>query len=533
MALIEMIMPKMGESIMEGTILNWLKQEGDAIEQDESVLEVATDKVDTEVPATHGGVLKKILARAGQVVEVGKPIALIATGEDARVNAVAQPVAPESNAPKGQELESQISQLAQNHGYERLAQPNTGRFYSPLVLTIAREEGISMQELEYIPGTGGDNRVTKKDILTYVAYRNQRPQPVAAPVAANEYASAPPAETPVPQTPVRESAPTGVEPVKAVANGQSPEEPFSFRQTSQRKPFREESPVPASEPVRPESPVFAGAVPPVNQPEPPPVAVNDPVGYAPSQPTQPVTSPAVSYGGRADIIEMDRMRKIIAQRMVDSKRISPHVTSFVEADMTNIVYWRNRVKNEFKNREGDAITFTPIFIEAVAKALKDYPMVNISVDGDKIIVKKDIHIGMAVALPTGNLIVPVIKNADQLNMVGLTRKVNDLARRARENKLSPDDVTDGTFTVSNVGSFGNVMGTPIILQPQVAIMAFGAIQKKPAVVETAFGDTIGIRHLMFLSHSYDHRVVDGALGGMFVRRVADYLENFDVNRKVF
>ncbi len=219
--------------------------------------------------------------------------------------------------------------------------------------------------------------------------------------------------------------------------------------------------------------------------------------------------------------------------MVDSKRISPHVTSFVEADVTNIVYWRNRVKNDFKNREGDVITFTPIFIEAVTKAIKDYPMINVSVDGDKIFVKRDINIGMAVALPTGNLIVPVIKNADQLNMVGLTKKVNDLARRARENKLSPDDVTEGTFTVSNVGSFGNVMGTPIILQPQVGIMAFGAIQKKPAVIETTFGDTIGIRHMMFLSHSYDHRVVDGALGGMFVRRVADYLENFDVNRKVF
>jgi 2-oxoglutarate dehydrogenase E2 component (dihydrolipoamide succinyltransferase) len=230
---------------------------------------------------------------------------------------------------------------------------------------------------------------------------------------------------------------------------------------------------------------------------------------------------------------MDRMRKIIAQRMVDSKRISPHVTSFVEADVTNLVFWRNRIKNEFKTREGDTITYTPVFIEAITKAIKDYPMINVSVEGDRIIVKKDINIGMAVALPSGNLIVPVIKGADQLNMVGLTRKVNDLARRARENKLTPDDLAEGTFTMSNVGSFGNVMGTPIIVQPQVGIMAFGAIQKKPAVIETPFGDTLGIRHMMFLSHSYDHRVVDGALGGMFVRRVADYLEAFDVNRKVF
>jgi 2-oxoglutarate dehydrogenase E2 component (dihydrolipoamide succinyltransferase) len=248
---------------------------------------------------------------------------------------------------------------------------------------------------------------------------------------------------------------------------------------------------------------------------------------------QPGTSPSVSYSGRADIIEMDRMRKMIAQRMVESKRISPHVTSFVEADVTNIVYWRNRVKNDFKAKEGDAITFTPIFIEAVAKALKDFPMINASVEGDKIIVKKDINIGMAVALPSDNLIVPVIKHADQLNLVGLTKKVNELARRARENKLTPDDLANGTFTTSNVGSFGNVMGTPIIVQPQVAIMAFGTVQKKPAVIETPLGDTIGVRHFMFLSHSYDHRVIDGAMGGKFVRKVADYLEAFDLNRKIF
>jgi 2-oxoglutarate dehydrogenase E2 component (dihydrolipoamide succinyltransferase) len=323
-----------------------------------------------------------------------------------------------------------------------------------------------MQELEYIPGSGADNRVTKKDILNYLANRQQHsPSVTTQPDAAEKQLLVEKQLTPVAEKPTETSTHTST----AVVNDRS----------------------------------SAPAV------------------------------PAVSYSGQADIIEMDRMRKVIAQRMVDSKRISPHVTSFVEADVTNIVFWRNRVKNDFKNKEGDTITYTPIFIEAVAKALKDYPMVNASVEGDKIIVKKDINIGMAVALPSGNLIVPNIKNADQLNLVGLTKKVNELARRARENKLTPDDLSNGTYTTSNVGSFGNVMGTPIIMQPQIAIMAFGAVQKKPAVIETPTGDTIGIRHFMFLSHSYDHRVVDGALGGMFVRRVADYLENFDINRKVF
>ncbi len=506
MAVIEMVMPKMGESIMEGTILNWLKKEGDAIEQDESVLEVATDKVDTEVPATHAGVLQKILAEVGQVVEVGKPIALIATGADARSAApVDAPAAPEVIAPShAQVLEQQINTLKGDQNTHRLTQPATGRFYSPLVLTIAREEGISMQELEYIPGTGGDNRVTKKDILNYVAKRSMNgngngngqsvtpavPEPVAAEPAARPVAE-------------RTAQPTAYREAPA-----PPQQP------------RPEPPVQRQEPVR-------------TTPQPPAITEEQPPAYVPSTPSKPVSAPAVSFGGRSEIVEMDRMRKMIAQRMVESKRTSPHVTSFVEADVTNIVYWRNRIKNEFKAREGDTITYTPVFIEAITKAIKDYPMINVSVDGDKIIVKKDINIGMAVALPTGNLIVPVIKGADQLNMVGLTRKVNDLARRARENKLTADDLSEGTYTMSNVGSFGNVMGTPIIVQPQVGIMAFGAIQKKPAVIETPFGDTLGIRHMMFLSHSYDHRVVDGALGGMFVRRVADYLEGFDVNRKVF
>lgn len=435
MALVEMVMPKMGESVMEGTILKWLKKEGDKIQQDESVLEVATDKVDTEVPATYAGVLKQILVKEGQVVQVGSPIAVIDTEADVKVAS--------SNSASGKnEVEKTVVQkdtistvIKQEVSKQETKTTTSNRFYSPLVLSIAKQEGISMQELDQVSGTGAEGRVTKKDILAYLAQRT-----------------------------------TGD--IKKVANVQ----------TNTKNEY--------------------------------------------------VSTPAVSVTGNVEIVEMDRMRKVIAQRMVESKRISAHVTSFVEADMTNVVLWRNKIKDEFKKKEGQNITFTPLFMEAVVKALKDFPMVNASVDGDRIIIKKDINIGMAVALPSGNLIVPVIKRADQLNLVGLTKQVNDLAERARLNKLGPDDLTDGTYTISNVGSFGNLMGTPIILQPQVAILATGAIKKKPAVIETEQGDMIGIRHMMFLSHSYDHRIIDGALGGMFVRRVADYLEEFDVNRKL-
>lgn len=435
MALVEMIMPKMGESIMEATVLSWLKKEGDAIEQDESVLEVATDKVDTEVPATHGGILKEILAKDGDVVEVGKPIAIIATDSDdteplTTTSPVAEPL-PVETAVETQVKEVAVATNGNSNGTAKEAIPS-GRFYSPLVLNIARQEQIGMAELEQLPGSGKEGRVTKKDILAYVKEREN--QPAVAPA---------PAATPATQ----------------------------------------------------------------------------------STPSQPAAPAIVS--GEDEIIEMDRMRKMIAERMVESKRTSPHVTSFVEADVTNIVNWRNRVKKEFEKREGEKITFTPIFIEAIVKAIKDYPMINISVDGSNIIRHRATNIGMAVALPSGNLIVPVIKNADQLNLLGLSKQVNLLAAKARNNKLSPDDLSGGTYTISNVGSFGNVMGTPIISQPQVAIMAVGAIVKKPAVIETPEGDFIGIRHKMFLSHSYDHRVVDGALGGMFVRKVADYLEDFD------
>ncbi len=474
MSQVEMVMPKMGESVMEGTIVKWLKKVGDKIEQDESVLEVATDKVDTEVPALHSGVLKEIIAQEGQVVEVGKAIAIIATVQQSAPEPSTQAKSPltsekitGSEEQAAHQLEQQLQTLGSGNGHTTVTKPIPGRFYSPLVLTIAREENISMQELEYIPGSGADSRVTKKDMLNYLANRQKE---------------------------------------VGTLGGQT---------------------IIATPSINEQSILMKEAGPVVEETK------EQPLAPKPASVEQVLTVPTVSYSGQADIVEMDRMRKVIAQRMVDSKRISPHVTSFVEADVTNIVFWRNRVKNDFKNKEGDTITYTPIFIEAIAKALKDYPMVNASVEGDKIIVKKNINVGMAVALPSGNLIVPVIRNADQLNLVGLTKKVNDLARRARENKLTADDLADGTYTTSNVGSFGNVMGTPIIMQPQIAIMAFGAVQKKPAVIETPTGDTIGIRHFMFLSHSYDHRVIDGALGGMFVRKVADYLENFDINRKVF
>jgi 2-oxoglutarate dehydrogenase E2 component (dihydrolipoamide succinyltransferase) len=434
MANVELVMPKMGESIMEATILHWLKKPGDKIEQDESVLEVATDKVDTEVPSTHAGILKEVLAKEGEVVKVGKPIAIISTeaSVDALVNT---PVI----GPVKQNVAQPVSAVASangSNGVHVADYKNANRFYSPLVKNIAREEQIPVAELETISGSGMEGRVTKKDILSYVQHR------------------------------------------KLGATVQSVQQHQS------------------------------------------------------STTSAPIQKVPVSISGGDEIIEMDRMRKMIAERMVDSKRISPHVTSFVEADVTNIVFWRNKMKNEFQRREGDALTFTPIFIEAVVLAIKDFPMINVQVDGDRIIKKKDINIGMAVALPSGNLIVPVIKNADQYNITGLAKAVNDLAKRARENKLKPDDLSGGTFTVSNVGSFGNVMGTPIIMQPQVAIMALGAVQKKPSVIETPYGDAIAIRHKMFLSHSYDHRVVDGALGGSLVRRVADYLEKFDVNRGI-
>jgi 2-oxoglutarate dehydrogenase E2 component (dihydrolipoamide succinyltransferase) len=437
MAAYELIMPKMGESITEATILKWNKKVGDTITTDEAVLEIATDKVDSEVPSPVTGTLIQINNQEGDVVPVGKIVAVIDTGGAAAPTVtkveLATPVVTAAPVVKQAVSAPAASQVTAAVG---------DRFYSPLVLNIARQEGISMAVLETIPGTGAEGRLTKKDILAYVANRGNAPA------------------TATPQT------------TTAVV-----------------------SPAPVVEPAA----------------------------------TVVATK---SYSGNVEIIEMDRMRRLIADNMVKSKQTSAHVTSYVEADVTNIVLWRNKMKKKFQDLYGENLTFTPIFIEAVARALRDFPMINSSIDGTNIIVKKDINVGMAAALPSGNLIVPVIKNADTLNIVGLAKKVNDLAGRARIGKLKPEEIEGGTYTLSNVGTFGNVMGTPIIMQPQVAILAVGAIKKKPVVMETPDGDVIAIRHMMFLSHSYDHRIVDGALGGSFVRRVADYLEKYEVAREI-
>tara|TARA_A100001011_G_scaffold277817_1_gene287565 strand:+ start:10023 stop:11336 length:1314 start_codon:yes stop_codon:yes gene_type:complete len=432
-----LIMPKMGESIAEATIIKWLKSEGDRIEIDEAVLEIATDKVDSEVPSPSEGVLGKIFFQEGDVVEVGAQIAEILT-ENAEIIEDSTEISNNKIEIVANEIEKQVETIVEDKPTAPLVSSTSNRFYSPLVLNISKTEGISLNELASIVGSGKDGRVTKKDMLTYVKSKNRQPQK-------NE-------TSPNLQKPSSISVKTNAEGV-FVNNGD-------------------------------------------------------------------------------EIIEMDRMRKLIAEHMVNSKKTSPHVTSFVEADVTNIVQWRNRVKRDFHQREGEKITFTPIFIEAVAQAIKEFPLINISVEEDKIIKKGNINIGMATALPSGNLIVPVIKNADQLNLLGITKKVNDLANRARMNQLKPEEIQGGTYTITNVGTFGNIMGTPIINQPQVAILAFGAIKKKPAVIETTDGDFIGVRHMMYLSHSYDHRVVDGALGGQFVRKVADILESWNLQRNI-
>ncbi|SDK95085.1 2-oxoglutarate dehydrogenase E2 component (dihydrolipoamide succinyltransferase) [Pedobacter sp. ok626] len=444
MAQYELLLPKMGESVAEATIIKWVKQPGDKIEMDDTILEIATDKVDSEVPSPVIGRLVKQLFKEDDIVQVGAVIAIIETDMDASVSteAVAAPVAvPEKVSEPVIENIPGLDQLS--------AESSSDRFYSPLVKNIAAQEGIHLTELDGIAGTGSDGRLTKDDLLSYIQNKGRKAPAVAASTATA------PVSAPV----VQSSA--AAQPVKA-----------------------------------------------------------------------PAPQPATSVSGGDEIIEMDRMRKLIADHMTMSKQTSAHVTSFVEADVTNMVMWREKVKRNFEKRENEKITFTPIFVEAVSKAIKDFPMINVSVKGTQIIKKKDINIGMAAALPSGNLIVPVIKNADELNLIGLTKAVNDLASRARSSKLKPDETQNGTFTLTNVGSFGNVMGTPIINQPQVAILAVGAIKKKPAVLETEFGDVIAIRHMMFLSLSYDHRVVDGALGGSFVRRVADYLENWDMNREI-
>lgn len=442
MATIELKLPKMGESVAEASILSWLKKEGDRVTADEPLVEIATDKVNSEVPSPEDGILVSCRVNVGDTVQVGHVIAIIETGDGASAPA---PVA--AAAPAVAEVAPAASALAPVSAPSATAVVSSSdRFYSPLVKNIAKQENISQSELDSISGSGQNGRVTKEDLMGYISTRGNKP-------AEASVAPAAPAAAPV------------VAPAKSV-----------------------------------EAPRVKG--------------------------------PTITVGPNDEIVEMDRMRRIIADHMVMSTQVSPHVTSYVEADLTNVVMWRNKVKKQFEANAKTKLTFTPIFIEAVAKAIRDFPGVNASVDGNNIIMRGDINIGMAAALPTGNLIVPVIKNADQLNLVGIAKKVNDLADRARANKLTPDEIQGGTYTLTNVGSFGNVMGTPIINQPQVAILAVGAIRKKPAVIETPQGDAIAIRHMMFLSHSYDHRIVDGALGGRFVRRVADYLEEWDVNREI-
>ena len=458
MAQIEIRLPKMGESVTEATITNWLKNIGDTVNMDEPLVEVATDKVDNELPSEAAGILIKQLFDKDQVAQVGDVIAIISTDGDGGSISTEPAKEVSSQTVSVEEISKSIdNSVSQVLGNAEVINKNgsSGKFYSPLVRSIAEKENISMTELESLKGTGQDGRVTKSDILDFVSN-------------------------------------------KSVANITSIKTESTTSDATITNP-----PAVASASAQLGGETIAG-----------------------------IKTPVITLNPGDEIVEMDRMRKLIADHMIMSVHVSPHVTSYVEADVTNIVNWRNKVKNEFQKREGESLTFTPIFMEAIAKAIKDFPGVNVSVSGTSIIVRKDINLGMATALPSGNLIVPVIKNADRLNLTGLAKSVNDMANKARNNKLKPEDIQGGTYTVTNVGTFGNVMGTPIINQPQVAILALGAIRKVPAVIETPDGDFIGIRQKMFLSHSYDHRVVDGALGGKFVKRVADYLEQFDVNREL-
>ena len=459
MSVVDLVMPKLGESIMEATILKWHKKPGDSVKQDETVLDIATDKVDSEIPSTAEGVIETVLFNENDVVPIGAVIATIRVGANAAVsNNQSTPAAPQPQYEEARLVEeipytptATINPPVTNTGNNKI------RFYSPLVLNIAQEEGISMTELENIAGTGQDGRVSKKDILNYVAEKAGGQKPKAESQNAQG--------------------------VTVLANDQQPVSGIQHQASSNHQ-------------------------------------------------TQTSYQPPTVFTGNVEIIEMDRMRKLIAKHMVDSKNTSAHVTSFAECDVTGLVMWREKIKKDFEKREGEKITFTPLFIEAIVKSIKKYPMLSSSVEGDKIIIKKDLNIGMATALPNGNLIVPVIKNADQLNLTGLTKQVNGLANAARNGKLKPDDTTGGTFTLTNVGTFGSIMGTPIINQPQVAIMAVGAIKKRPMVIETPQGDSIAIRHMMYISLSYDHRIIDGALGSTFLNAVSKELENFDTTRMI-
>jgi 2-oxoglutarate dehydrogenase E2 component (dihydrolipoamide succinyltransferase) len=582
MAIAELVMPKLGESIMEATILKWHKQVGDFVKHDETVLDIATDKVDSEVPSTEQGILLEILYNVNDVVPIGTVIARIQTSVDAVAPAAPAPVVEPVVVPEPVAAPAPVSYQAPVEpapvaafvapvpepqvpytpsAYELPDKPIGNRFYSPLVLNIANSEGISLSELERIPGTGNEGRVSKKDVLQYVADKKagkipvyqpapvyQAPPPVyhqpVAPVAAPVYQE-PVAAAPVYQEPV---APVAA-PVEAIAPAAPAApvapvvpEPVAAPIAAAYKAPTVPQQITIPEPVAP-APVTAAPAPVAAAPiAPAPVAA--PISVAAPQSTVPLSAPVASSGkfsnpasvtitGATEIQEMDRMRKLIAKHMVDSKHTSPHVTSFTEADVTNMVNWRSKVKDEFEKREGTKLTFTPMFIECIAEVIKKFPLVNCSIDGDNVIIRKDINIGMATALPSGNLIVPVIKGADQLNIVGLSKAVNGLADAARNTRLKPEDTQGGTFTLTNVGTFGSLMGTPIIPQPQVAILAVGAIKKRPMVMETPEGDIIAIRHMMYLSMSYDHRIVDGSIGASFLTAVAKAFENWDPNKQWF
>ncbi|NGM74475.1 dihydrolipoamide acetyltransferase family protein [Sphingobacterium sp. SGL-16] len=456
MAIFKLILPKMGESVSEATITKWVKAIGDSIKEDDTIAEIATDKVDSEVPSPVNGVLKEFLFQEGTIAQVGEAIALIeidgeeSSSEEHSSTLIEEPTTKETSQTNVEETDFAIPGIDKLETKEDSVSSSTiteGRFYSPLVRSIAQQENVSQVELDTIIGSGSDGRVTKQDVLDYIASR-------------------------------------GVAPVRQAQVTQTAQKSHTTGSVSKTTPI-------------------------------------------PSAPAQLIKS----MNGD-EIVEMDRMRRLIADHMVQSIHTSPHVFSVVEADVTNLVNWRNKVKDAYKKREGENITFTPLIIEAISKALKDFPMINVSVDGYNIIKRKHINIGMAAALPSGNLIVPVIKDADQLSLVGLSKAVNDLANRARANQLKPDDTQGGTFTFTNIGAFGNIFGMPIINQPQAAILAVGSITKKPAVIETEDGDVIAIRHMMYLTMSYDHRVIDGALGGTFLRRVGDYLEKWDKDRVI-
>ncbi len=449
MALVDLIMPKLGESIMEATILKWHKKPGDTVQEDETVLDIATDKVDSEIPSSVQGVIEEIIYQENDIVPIGTVIATIRVKEGD--NIVRKNILPDTqkhiNNEEKIDIEVPYYPPANNETFKKSSENDTNRFYSPLVINIAQQEGISMLELENIVGTGQDGRVSKKDILAYVKEKVNKLD--------SEYSN------------------TSIS---------------SFSQKEFTNQSKDEN----------------------------------------------ISTPSIHYDNKAntEIIEMDRMRKLISNHMVESKNTSAHVTSFAECDVTNMVVWREKIKKDFENRIGEKITFTPLFIEAIVKSIKKYPLLSSSVVGDKIIVKKNLNIGMATSLPDGNLIVPVIKNADQLNLIGITKQVNGLANAARTGKLKPADTADGTFTLTNIGTFGSIMGTPIINQPQVAIMAIGVIKKRPMVIETSHGDSIAIRHMMYISLSYDHRIIDGSLGSSFLNAVVKELENFDINRSI-